>query len=153
MKNINPEAYFQNFTVHYFVQYFERNCLSSSACYKLWLFRKLVRYNLNVNKPWYVLVCPRLKARLHDRKIGYGPDKKRVRTSHFCPCKHCGSCLSSWLRKRDFFGHGAIDGYGPKIRKKRVRISFLILTSLAQYRSLTLKRGLDPKMCGVKATL
>ena len=24
--------------LYYFIQYFERNCLSSSRCYKLWLF-------------------------------------------------------------------------------------------------------------------
>ena len=52
--------------------------------------------------------CRVHKARLHDRKIGYGPDKKRIRILYFCPCKLCGSCLLAWLRTRAFFGSGAI---------------------------------------------
>lgn len=60
-----------------------------------------------------------VQARLHDRKIGYGPDKERVRTPHFCPCKLCGSCLLAWVRTRVFFGFGAIGGYGPKNQKKK----------------------------------
>ena len=72
-----------------------------------------------------------VQARLHDRKIGYGPDKERVRTSHFCPCKLCGSCLLAWVRTRVFFGFVAIGGYGPKNQKKKTRVptSFLILAS------------------------
>ena len=53
-----------------------------------------------------------LKARLHDRKIGYGPVKKGVRTSHFRSCKLCVSCFLGWVRTRIFSGFGVIDVYG-----------------------------------------
>lgn len=39
------------------------------------------------------------------------------------------SCLLAWVRTRVFFGFGAVDIYGPKTKKRRVRTSFLILTS------------------------
>ena len=57
-----------------------------------------------------------LQARSHDRKIGYGPVKKGVRTSHFRSCKLCVSCFLGWVRSRVFSGFGAIDVYGPEPR-------------------------------------
>ena len=56
------------------------------------------------------------KARLHDRKIGYGPIKKGVRTSHFRSFKLCVSCFLGWVRTRVFSGFGAIDVYGTETR-------------------------------------
>ena len=66
-----------------------------------------------------------VKASLHDRKIGYRPDKKRVRTSHFCPCKLCGSCLLAWVRTRVFFVFFFRFGYDPKNQKNRSPYQFL----------------------------
>ena len=56
-----------------------------------------------------------LQAHLHDRKNGYGPIEKGVRTSHFFLFKQSVPCFGGWVRTRVISGFGAIEAPKPEI--------------------------------------
>lgn len=101
-----------------------RNIPQHSKCITIYLIFQMTKF---IKRKARFSPHRHLKVYLNDRKIGCGPVKKGVPTSHSCSCELYVSCFLRWVRIHVFF---AIDVYGPQNRKiSRVPTSYRLTSA------------------------